>query len=158
MIHPLRQLHRRTFLALGLILPAALVIGLAIRPPIPAIADASPLPASIWQRGDLFGKAPVQVRLLSAPGQNGDAALVLSAAKDFLKPDLLVYWVAGQPAITDSLPGDAVLLGPFSSPMLPLPTEAVRRSGVLVLYSLADNEITDVSRPVQLNATTSPSP
>jgi hypothetical protein len=158
MIHPLRQLHRRTFLAFGLILPAALVIGLAVRPPASFNTGALPPTASVWQRADLFAKAPVQVRLLSAPGQTGDAALVLSAVKDFLKPDLLVYWVAGQPAITDTLPGDAVLLGPFSSPMLPLPAEAVRRSGVLVLYSLADNEITDVSRPVQLNATTSPSP
>ncbi len=71
-----------------------------------------------------------------------------SVAKDFVKPDLLVYWVAGNPNITNTLPGDARLLGVFNpSVTLPLPPDSGPGNGVLVLYSLADQEVVEVSKP-----------
>jgi len=39
-------------------------------------------------------------------------------------------------------------------PTLPLPVEAASTSGVLVLFSLADNEIVDISKPIQFNQPT----
>lgn len=162
MIQPLRQRHRQVFMLLGITLPAVLIVGFATHPTVPvatplppALAEAAPALATVvWQRDGLFAKAPVQVRLLRNPGEPGGFALNLTGTRDFLKPDLLVYWVSGQPEITDTLPGDARLLGAFSTGALPLPDEAVRGTGVLVLYSLADNEMVAVSRPVQLNDST----
>jgi hypothetical protein len=81
----------------------------------------------------------------------GRFAVEFSAAKDFVKPDLIVYWVAGSPNLTDKLPGNARLLGAFNSSLaLPLSPDAGPGSGVLVLYSLADQEIVEVSRPFAL--------
>jgi len=159
MIQPLRRRHRQVFTLLGFTLPMILIVGFATHSPMPAptgsptgLVSASPAIASVvWQRDGLFAKAPVQVRLLHNPTETGAFALNLTGARDFLKPDLLAYWVSGQPEITDTLPGNARLLGAFSANALPLPAEAVRGTGVLVLYSLADNEIVAVSRPVQLN-------
>jgi hypothetical protein len=53
------------------------------------------------------------------------------------------------------LPGNAQLLGAFnSSSALVLPAEAATQTGVLILYSLADNEIVDVSKPIRVNEVT----
>jgi hypothetical protein len=41
------------------------------------------------------------------------------------------------------------LLGEFSSAALALPPEAAATNGVLVLYSLADNELVDESQPMR---------
>jgi hypothetical protein len=160
MIRPLRQRHRRTFLALGIFLPAAFAIGIAARKPLPQIsslpaeiAPAVRAGADIWSRADLFAKSPVQVRLRrETSGKN--FAVAFSAAKDFVKPDLLVYWSDGNPNLTNALPDNAILLGAFSAPQLPLPTIAEKISGALVLYSLADHEIVDVSKPIQLTNST----
>ena len=74
-----------------------------------------------------------------------------SAAKDFVKPDLIVYWVAGNPNLTDKLPDNARLLGSFTSSVaLSLSPDAGPDIGVLVLYSLADQEIVEVSKPFTL--------
>jgi hypothetical protein len=61
---------------------------------------------------------------------------------------LLVYWVAGNPGVTNALPAEAVLLGAFGREPLPLPEQPLKSAGVLVLYSLADGEVVDVSKPV----------
>ena len=162
MIRPLRQRHRRTFLALGIFLPVAFAAGLVVRQPVPvepalppAIAPAlSSFTDEVWSRADLFPKSPVQVRLLREPSGIKNFAVAFAAAKDFIKPDLLVYWLDGKPGSTDALPDRAILLGAFNAPPLPLPVTASKADGVLVLYSLADNEIVDVSNPVRLNDST----
>ncbi len=160
MIRPLRQRHRQIVIALGIFLPVAFGVGIAARKPAPLVIE---LPAALevasqpfkiieWQRADLFTKAPIQVRLLREHSGAGKFAITLSAAKDFVKPDLLVYWIAGSPNITDTLPENAQLLGAFnSSSSLVLPAEAATQAGVLMLYSLADNEIVDVSKPIRCN-------
>ena len=84
----------------------------------------------------------------------GKFGVEFSAAKDFVKPDLIDYWVAGNPTIADELPDNAVLLGSFSSMPLPLSDEAMKSSGALVLFSLADNEIVDASKPIRFNDST----
>ena len=160
MIRPLRQLHCQTFIALGFLLPLAFVFGIAARKPFPTM-DALPgalsapvdkFPVCKWERNNLFAKSPIQVRLLQAKPDSGLLAVTFSAAKDyFIKPDLMVYWIAGQPAISDKLPESSKLLGGFNAGELPLPAEAAATNGVLVLYGLADDEIVDVSKPIQFN-------
>ena len=66
-----------------------------------------------------------------------------------MKPDLLVYWLAGSVRVTGKLPDQAVLLGAFQpSVALPLPQNAAATGGSLVLYSLADQEVVDASAPL----------
>jgi hypothetical protein len=155
MILPLRKQHRRTFVVLGLFLPVTLAVGIALRQPavavgqLPAGLAPSPPPRElVWTRSGLFAKAPVAVSLLREKN-SGHWAVQFSAAAGFLKPDLMVYWVAGNPPVAGPLPENAILLGEFSSSALPLPLEAAATNGVLVLYSLADNELVDESQPMR---------
>jgi len=159
MIRPLRQRHRRMVIVLGVFLPVAFTIGVAARKPVPEMAALPPglvassqkFTAMQWERADLFTKPPIQVRLLRESAGVGRFGVEFSATKDFVKPDLLVYWVAGNPNITNTLPGDAQLLGGFNpSVTLPLPPDPRPGSGVLVLYSLADQEVVEVSKPFAL--------
>jgi hypothetical protein len=162
MIRQLRQRHRHIVFALGLFLPVAFAVGIAARKPAQLINE---LPAALavalqpfenveWPHADLFAKSPVQVRLLRERNGAGKFAAAFSAAKSFVKPDLFVYWVAGNSNITNTLPDNAILLGEFTSSPLPLPDDAAKSGGVLVLYSLADNEIVEVSKPIQFNNST----
>jgi len=72
MIRSLRQRHRRMFAVIDVLLPIAFVVGIAARKPAPSVVVlpaglAAPMPqsaASVWERGGLFAKAPVPVRLL----------------------------------------------------------------------------------------------
>ena len=145
-------------IALGIFLPVAFAVGIAARKPVPTVAE---LPTALvampqkfdaikWERADLFSKSPIQVRLLREQKDAGRFAIVFSADKDFTKPDLIVYWVAGNPSTSDTLPANAILLGTFSATALPLSDVVAQSSGVLILYSLADNEIVDVSKPINL--------
>ena len=159
MIRPLRQRHRRMVIALGIFLPVAFVVGVAARKSVPTVAE---LPAALvatpqkfesveWERVDLFAKSPVEVRLLREQKDAGRFAIAFSAAKDFVKPDLIVYWVAGNQSTTDTFPANAILLGSFSATALPLSDEVSKSNGALILYSLADNEIVAASKPVRFN-------
>jgi hypothetical protein len=155
MILPLRQRHRRMTIALGIILPVAFVAGIALRKPMPLRTETNwrteLLEAEIltWERSDLFPKVPVRVRWFQGPAWY---RVGFSADRRFAKPDLLVYWVGGNPTIGETLSANARLLGPFN-PSLPLqlPRDAATAGGVLVLYSLADNEIVDASKPMRFN-------
>ena len=159
MISPLRQQHRRMVIVLGVFLPIAFLIGIAARKSVPGMTSlpqelvASPQKFAVteWERADLFTKTPIQVRLLRESAGAGHFAVEFSAARDFVKPDLIVYWIAGSPNVTDTLPDNARLLGVFNSSVaLSLPPDAGPDSGVLVLYSLADQEIVGVSKPFAL--------
>src|SRR5947207_12436634 len=112
MIRPLRQRHRRMVIVLGVFLPIAFLIGIAARKSVPGMTSlpkelvASPQKFSVteWERADLFAKTPIQVRLLRESAGADRFAVELSAARDFVKPDLIVYWVASSPNVTDTLP------------------------------------------------------
>lgn len=142
------------FAVLGVLLPLALVIGAAARKATPPAEGLSPelspktrtFTATDYERDDLFAKSRVKVRLWQDLN-TGQYGVGLVAPKDFIKPDLLVYWLAGRPNVSDELPADATLVGAFVTTVLPLPDEATNKEGVLILYSLADQEIVDVSKP-----------
>src|SRR5664279_6070571 len=158
MIRPLRQRHRHMVIVIGVFLPVAFAVGIAARKPTPIVNSLptelttaiSKFESQAWQRSDLFPKSPVTVSLMRGHSGAGRSALEFSAAKDFVKPDLIVYWVIGGQTIKDTLPDNAILLGSFSSSPLALADEVARSDGQLVLFSLADNEIVDVSKAVQL--------
>jgi len=159
MIRPLRQRHRRMVIVLGVFLPVAFAVGIAARKSVPGMTSmpnelvASPQSFAVteWERADLFTKTPVQVRLLRERADAAHFAVEFSAAKDFVKPDLIVYWVANSPNLTDTLPDNARLLGAFNSSLaLPLSPDSGPGSGLLVLYSLADQKIVEVSKPFAL--------
>jgi hypothetical protein len=159
-ILPLRQRHRRIFLVLAMFLPITFLVGILARKPATAItalpaglAASTPVfAATEWNRSDLFAKAPVSVRLLREKTGAGNFAIEFFAAKDFVKPDLIAYWVAGSPSLTNAVPDDARLLGGFdSAAILPLPRDAETATGELILYSLADQEIVEVSKPFSLS-------
>src|SRR5258706_12756990 len=105
MIRPLRQRHRRMVIALGILLPVAFAVGIAARKPVPGmdslpnglVAVTQAFTATEWERADLFVKLPIGVRLLRENPGTGRFAVTFTAAKDFVKPDLLVYWVPGNP-------------------------------------------------------------
>ena len=159
MIRPLRQRHRRTMIALGVFLPIAFALGIAARKPVPSMdslpANLVALPqkfaATEWARADLFVKSPIQVRLLREQASASRFAVEFSAPTDFVKPDLMVYWEAGDSKVTDTLLDNAQLLGAFSSSSaLVLPADSEAKNGRLVLYSLADNEVVEVSKPFSI--------
>ena len=159
MILRLRQRHRHMVIVLGIFLPLAFAVGIAARKPVPGMTSlpkelvASPHNFAVteWERADLFMKIPIRVRLLRERAGAGRFAVEFSAPKDFVKPDLIVYWVPGNPNSTDALPENARLLGVFNpSVALSLSPDAVSSSGTLVLYSLADQEVVEVSKPFAL--------
>jgi len=158
MILALRQRHRRMFAVIGLLLPICFALGLAARKPVPQLDSLPPALAETsesfttlsWNRTDLFMRASVQARLFSSSVHAGKYAITLKGTANFIKPDLIVYWVAGNPTIKDAVPSNAMLLGAFSAAALPLPPAAAKGSSVLILYSLADQEIVDLSRPFNL--------
>jgi hypothetical protein len=156
MILQLRQRHRRVFALLGVLLPLAFIAGIALRRTIP---PAAALPSGLSTQtitftatghewAGLFAKAPLIVRLFRDRA-SGALAAGFSAPKDFLKPDLLVYWSAAPPTNTDTLPPDARLLGAFVAEPLVLPAESTATEGHLILFSLANQELVDVSKPIR---------
>ena len=159
MIRPLRQRHRRMFIVLGVALPVALVAGIAARKPVPVtpslpggiVGEPVQFAATQWSRNDLFARQAIQVVLVRERVGAGRLAIKLSAPEDFAKPDLLVYWVAGNSTVSDTIPDDAFLLGSFNGPgPLPLPPGVSPSSGRLILYSLADHDVVDLSKLLTL--------
>ena len=160
MIRPLRIRHRRIFTVLGVLLPVAFGLGIAARKPVPqmnavppGLTEPTPDALLVKQFDDLFAKAAVQVMLMKEDGSAGQFAIFCLARDNFAKPDLLVYWSTAS-STTDTLPEDATLLGAFSALRLKLPSATLTTEGALILYSLADNEIVDVSRPIRFNQST----
>ena len=156
MIRPLRQRHRMLVLTLSAFLPAAFVLGIASRRSVPLLASLpsglSPQPArtyqSVWVREDLWEQKPLRTRLLSDP-ITSNLALEVTATTPVILPDVLLYWVAGTSKLDHSLPSDAVLLGAWMpEPVNPvaIPPPAKAGKGRLILYSLADHEIVNVSK------------
>jgi len=166
MILALRQRHRQLFVGLSLFLPVVFAVGICGRKPAPVMAG---LPAALGPvrqpyqivgqpRTNLFARLPLQVELLQAAGAPGHFAVQLLGGHDLVKPDLIAYWVPGHPVATDTIPDTAILLGAANPVPLALPNQATRSEGILVLYSLADGEVVDVSKPFSLPASQIPTP
>jgi hypothetical protein len=159
MIRPLRQVHRYQAILLGVLLPLLFVLGIAARKPVPAMAELPQAlgPILSWVRCSdfdgygAFHKSPVSIDLWSHKNGSGPFAVSFDAEANFVKPDLMVYWVAGNASQVETLPADAILLGAFGRTPLPLSKEVSSTNGRLVLYSMADGEMVDVSESIQLN-------
>jgi hypothetical protein len=161
MIHSLRQRHRRMFLVIALLLPAAFIGGVAARRSVPQVTilprelsfGTQAFDAIDDRRSELFTNSRVQIRLWRER-DTGRLAIGFVAAEDFVKPDLLVYWSASPDTKGGSLPADATLLGAFGAGPLLLPVEATISEGALILYSLANQEIVAGSQPTRFSAPT----
>lgn len=145
------------FAIIGVLLPLAFGVGIVARrtvpetsvlPPELSTSSAQTFTATGFERDDAFENAPVKIRLWRDLS-TGQFAVGFGAPKDFVKPDLIAYWITGQPTNRTELPTSAVLLGSFVTTALPLPAEATTAEGSLILYSLADQEIVDVSKPLR---------
>jgi hypothetical protein len=142
---------------LAVTLPAAFALGVAIRAkvptshlPIPGVSDENRNQRALWTRTDLWEKLAIETRLLTFGSAPSQVAIQLIPTVQIVRPDVLVYWVAGEGKLQMSLPDDAFLLGSFDSTnprSFPLPGVAPKQTGSLVLYSLADQEIIAVSKP-----------
>src|SRR5262245_39140425 len=160
MIRPLRQRHRAMVVALGAFLPAAFIFGIASRhsvPLLPALPSNLPhQPAeayeAMWMREDLWEKSQLRTRLLTDSARS-TLELEVTAQEPVIKPDMLLYWIAGNPEINESLPNDTVLLGAWmQDPVKPLTVPAAARNsqGRLLLYSLADHQIVNITKSFTL--------
>ncbi len=143
------------FAIIGVLLPLAFGVGIVARrtvpetsilPPELSTTSAQTFTATGYERDDAFEDAPVRIRLWRDLS-TGQFAIGFSAPRDFVKPDLIAYWITSQPTNRTELPTNAVLLGSFVATALPLPAEAATAEGSLILFSLADQEIVDISRP-----------
>ena len=159
MILSLRKQHHRAFIGLAVALPVVFAVGISMRETAPVVAG---LPAALGPAAqsyksvgqphlNLFTNTSLQVRFLSDPKESGLVAIQFIGSGNIVRPDLLAYWVAGNPAVAGTVPDNAILLGAFGSGALALPDKAARSEGILVLYSLADGEIVDVSKPFSLS-------
>jgi len=166
MIRPLRQRHRVMILTLSVLLPAGFVLGIAARKPVPTVpllpgpvgGEALRFDSPLWAREDLWPKHSIRTRLL-ADESGGRLGVELTAKEPIARPDLLLYWVPGERELDDTLPDNAFLLGALSADppcALPLPPDASREQGVLILYSLADHEIVEASQPFAARWATPP--
>ena len=140
MIQPLRVVHRRAFVALALVLPAILLIGLGARrrrqaqraqiTDVPATANIVRESSTLWQ------KHSIQSTFYSKPDRPLETYVVLQPAQELNEPDLLLYWAANAPQ-GNVLPGEAQLVGAFSTGKAFLLPLNEKRAGYLVLFSPA---------------------
>ena len=135
MIQPLRQVHARMFLALGIALPILFVAGVRSRCISTAKAHTeirtSPPNA---ERTILIDGTRLTVRVFR---DDSGTTVEISSSSSLLAPDVLVY-ATGSESKHD-VPPDAVFLGSFSSGKiyrLPSPN-----SRFVLLYSLARREL-----------------
>lgn len=160
MIRPLRQRHRIMITTLSVIIPTAFALGIARRSEFPSspvdpgsVSAETKRYTELWTRNDLWEKAGIRTRLLRSSSNPQRLAIELASTKQIVRPDLLVYWVPDGLRTSDTLPDNAVLLGNFiqTAPVqFELPGQSTNQNGLLLLYSLADQEIVAVSKPVTL--------
>ena len=146
MIQPLRTAHRRTFLALAFILPAILLVGLRARPPhVSRAFRVSDLPAGAYmvrESGGLWRKHAMQSMFYSMPDRPQDIYVALRPTRELNEPDLLLYWTTIAPP-GNTLPEDAHLVGEYAAGKAFLLPMDEKRSGYLVLFSLAHHLVVD---------------
>jgi len=148
MIQPFRSAHRHTFLALAVLLPAVIVLGLYSRPPqanrgtgwpqIPVSARSCATPPSKWRAHS------IRTEFYCTPAQAGGIYVVLTPADALPEPDLLLYWSASQPA-GERLPPDARLAGPLITGRAIALPQVPNQQGYLLLISLPNGRVVDVA-------------
>ena len=111
MTRALWQRHRVIVLAMGILFPIAFAMAIAARKTVPILdalpaalaSPAGPFEPVAWNGAGLFAKAPVEARFRCMKRHLRRLALELSAPKDFVKPDLIVYWAPGNPHLSPLL-------------------------------------------------------
>src|SRR5215470_19129998 len=135
MIQPLRQVHARMFLALGVVLPILFVVGVRSRriPTTKAHTEIHMSPANA-ERTILIDGTRLAARVFrDASG----TTVEINSSPDLLAPDVLVYASASESK--HDVPPDAVLLGSFvSGKIYRLPSA---NSRFVLLYSLPRREL-----------------
>jgi hypothetical protein len=148
MIQPLRALHRRTFVALALVLPALLMIGIGARRPRPSPSAHGPeVPATAYlvrESSGLWQKHAIQSKFYSKSDRPRDVYVVLQPAQELNEPDLLLYWASIAPQ-GNSLPSEAQPVGAFTTGRAFLLPLGENRAGQLVLFSLAHQTVFDTA-------------
>lgn len=153
MIRPLRRRHRLVMCALGIVLPLALIAGIAARRPAPMMMSVPPelagkatiLGKVVWTSADVWPSQPIITSLRRAT--NGSVAVEFTF-HELVKPDVLVYWAPGKEAAGEGLPDNARLLGALVNRIpLPIPSDLRGKAGRFVLYSLAEHEVIAMSKP-----------
>ena len=152
MIQPLRAVHRRAWVALALVLPAIVLIGLgARRPRLTPSAHAAGVPITahvVRESSNLWQKHAIQSTFYSTSDRPQDIYVVLQPAEELNEPDLLLYWASDAPQ-GNVLPGDAKLLGDFKTgKAFRIPLN--ERAGYLVLFSSAHQNLFDTARVEKL--------
>ena len=153
MIQPLRVVHRLAFVALALVLPTILLIGLEARRPRlnpgTHATDAADTGNTVRKSSTLWQKHSIQSRFYRKPDRPLDTYVVLLPAEGLNEPDLLLYWAASAPP-GNVLPGEAQLVGAFTTGkafLLPLNGKG---AGHLVLLSQAHQTVFDTARVEKL--------
>jgi hypothetical protein len=153
MIQPLRAVHRRAFVALAVVLPAILLLGLGARrprlSPSTHATDVADTGNMVTESSTLWQKHSIQSRFYSKPDRPLDTYLVLLPAEGLNEPDLLLYWATNAPQ-GNFLPEDAQLVGAFTTGkafLLPLNGKG---AGHLVLFSPAHQAVFDTARVEKL--------
>ncbi len=153
MIQPLRAVHRRAFVALAVVLPAILLLGLgARRPHLGPSAHATDAPdtgSMVRETSTLWQKHSIQSRFYRKPERPLDTYVVLLPAQELNEPDLLLYWATSSPQ-GNVLPGEAQLVGAFTAGKAFLPPLNEQRAGHLVLFSQAHQTVVDSARVEKL--------
>jgi len=148
MIQPLRAVHGRAFVALSLVLPAILLLGLEARHPQSNLdthaANAADTGNTVRQSSTLWQKHSIQSRFYSKADRPQDIYLVLQPVQELNEPDVLLYWDTKEPQ-RNVLSAEAQLLGAFSTgKVFRLPLNE-RRAGYLVLFSAAHQTVLDTA-------------
>jgi hypothetical protein len=148
MIQPLRVVHRRAFVALTLVLPAILLIGLGARhshsSPTVRAADVPATAYVVRESSNLWQRHSIHTKFYRRSDGSQDIYLVLQPAQSLNEPDLLLYWDANAPQ-GNVLSGEAQLLGGFSTgKVFHLPLNE-KRAGYLVLFSPAHQTVLDTA-------------
>ncbi len=151
MIQPLRTVHCRAFVALALVLPAILFIGLGARRPLvgPSVhaSDVADAGNMVWESSNLWQKHAIRSRFYRKSERPQDIYVVLQPAQDLHEPDLLLYWLPIGPA-GNALQGKLVgAFTPGKAFVLPL-NEG--HAGYLVLLSPAHQTLFDTAKVEKL--------
>ena len=153
MIQPLRVVHRRAFVALSLVLPAILLIGIeARRPRLGPSTHATDVPDTgnmLRESSNLWQKHSIQSKFYNKPERPLDTYVVLLPAQELSEPDLLLYWATNAPQ-GNVLPGEAQLVGAFTAGKAFLLPLNEKRAGHLVLFSQAHQTVVDSARVEKL--------
>jgi len=147
MIQPLRTAHRRVFVALALILPAMLALGLRARPRVTTGAMGTQMANSVSlvsSSDNLWQRHAIRTEYYRDTKRPPDLYLVLRTESAVNEPDLLVYW-SSSPTSGNTLPADAQLVGQFANGKALLLAAREPRAGHLILFSLAHQSLYDAT-------------